>query len=256
MAYTVLGDGMERAFGKIMRMYSRVAELKNKPMPIYGNDDGGMYNETFTGADLADWTRCTVKWDSFIGSDHTEKLHNALLLWQANPQGYPWRRVLEEAGEEDPDRLIAEAKAVSAQMQAQQPQGPPSSGPGGNPPPGSTPNTPPSPGPAQPAPDQGAQPPAPPGLPNFPQSAVAPENMGVPQPAPLPDIMSELWQAVQGIVDPSEILEMRPEEGGIYVKVANHKDIKPVRDAITPVAQNVYGAEVRVTVKAQSSRKE
>jgi hypothetical protein len=274
-AYILLGDCYEAMNSKILRMLYKIPEFsKGKPLSLYGSDQGGVYNETYTGKDVGGWSRNEVTWDNFLGASKTERLHNALMLFKSNPQGFPWQKVLEEYGLEDPQEIIAEAQAqASAQGQpapggppgpggpGQAPSGPPGAPPGG----GSPPQAPPGggePGPAGaggPGPDSGAASPddsgAPPGptqpqMPDFPQSSAAP-NAG-PTPASLPDLGGDIQVAMAGVKLFGQITDgPRPFPGGIFVQVSDHRDVAPVKAALTPIAQMDIGpsATVKVTIQ-------
>jgi hypothetical protein len=285
-AYILLGECYESMNSKILRMLSKIPEFsRGKPMSLYGADSKGTYNETYTGKDVAGWTRNEVSWDNFLGESKTERLHNALLLYKSNPQGFPWAKVLEEYGLEDPEELIAEGQATAALQGQPQPGQPapqapgqappgapgpsggptPTPGPGGTPPPGAVP-----PGldlgqgqsPAQPDLSAGAAPTGPtqPQMPDFPQSSAAPN--AAPQPAPLPDLAGDIQQAMAGVQLFGQVTDgPRPYPGGIFVEVSNSKnvsnDIAAIKAALTPVAHQDIGpsATVRVTIQKSKAAK-
>lgn len=270
----ILGNAMTRMNAKIMLMYSKLAVLKNAEMPLYGEDADGVYSDTFTGADLGGWQRSRVRFDSFTGADTTERTHNALLLYKTHPQGYPWRRVLEEAGEENPAQIMEEAKAAAA-AEGPGPGGPPGAPPGqppGGPPgpggpggPPQPPQAPPGPEAAQPpggpaggAPDGGSTPP-PPGMPGFPPLTQAPGGTPEQPGASVPDVIGLLQAAVAQVQLRGEITDgPKLQQGGVIVLVTDFRDIKPLTDALTPVAKQIdpsYTVTVKVDPAAKAAAK-
>jgi hypothetical protein len=181
----------------------------------------------------------------------------------------PGRKVLEVIGEDDPERLIEEARTEQSLVQAQLavvqggqggppgqdaaqmnmalgagampggdslPAGP--TGPGAAPPPGPG-------GPAQP-PGGG---PSPPQMPGFPPLAGAPG--GAPGgPSPVPDIQSEVQRVTSSLHLKGEIIETVGTPRGILVRVTDHRDVGLLKTALKPVAELVGGpgAEVKVEV--------
>jgi Phage portal protein, SPP1 Gp6-like len=274
-AYILLGECYEAMNSKILRMLYKIPEFsRGKPMSLYGSDQKGVYNESYTGKDVGGWSRNEVTWDNFLGASKTERLHNALMLFKSNPQGFPWQKVLEEYGLEDPQEIIAEAQAQAA-LQGQPPPGgqpgppgagqapPGAPGPSGAPPPqgapgggGPLPGMPPGLGAASPGPDSGGPPPdgsagpTQPQMPDFPQMSTPP-GAG-PTPAPLPDLGGDIQKAIQSVQLFGEITQgPRPYPGGIFCEVSDHRDIAAIKAALTPVAQSDIGpsATVRVTIK-------
>jgi hypothetical protein len=279
-AYILLGECYEAMNSKILRMLYKIPQFsKGKPLSLYGSDQGGVYNETYTGKDVGGWSRNEVTWDNFLGASKTERLHNALMLFKSNPQGFPWQKVLEEYGLEDPQEIIAEAQ-VQASLQGQPPPGgqPGSPAPGQAPPgaPGPSGGPAPTPGPgggglpgAVPpglgtgsGPDSGGPPPdgsagpTQPQMPDFPQMSTPP-NAG-PTPAPLPDLGGDIQKAIQSVQLFGEIVDgPRPFPGGIFVQVSDHRDVAAVKAALTPVAQQDIGpsATVKVTIQKPTKKK-
>ena len=269
-AYILLGECYEAMNSKILRMLYKIPEFsKGKGMSLYGSDQNGVYNEVYTGKDVGGWSRNEVTWDNFLGASKTERLHNALMLFKSNPAGFPWQKVLQEYGLEDPQEIIAEAQA-QASLQGQPPQGGAPGqlqAPGAPPPPGAGPSLPSPPGGgvlppgagegpsnAGPPPDLtgGGAPPGPtqPQMPDFPQMSTPP-NAG-PTPAPLPDLGGDIQKAIQSVQLFGEIVDgPRPTPGGIYVEVTDHRDVRPVKDALLPVAHTDIGpsAVVKVVIK-------
>src|SRR4029077_14847639 len=145
-AYILLGECYEAMNSKILRMLSKIPEFGKKQMSLYGADDQGTYNETYTGKDLGGWTRNEVSWDNFLGESKTERLHNALMLYKSNPQGFPWAKVLDEYGLEDPQEIIAEAETKAALQGQPQPGQAPGQAPPGAPGPSGGPGPMPGPG--------------------------------------------------------------------------------------------------------------
>ena len=281
-AYILLGECYEAMNSKILRMLYKIPEFsKGKGMSLYGSDQKGVYNESYTGKDVGGWSRNEVSWDNFLGESKTERLHNALLLFKSNPQGFPWQKVLEEYGLEDPQELIAEAQAQASLQGQPPPGGPPgvptpgqappgAPGPGGGPPPtggpsggGPPPGMPPGLGQGQ-GPDSGGPSPdlsggggpqqPPPQMPDFPQMSTPP-NAG-PTPAPLPDLSGDIQKAIQSVQLFGEITDgPRPFPGGIFVQVSDHRDVAAVKAALTPVAQSDIGPSATVKVTIQKSAK-
>jgi hypothetical protein len=272
--YILLGECYEAMNSKILRMLYKIPEFsKSKPLSLYGSDQKGVYNETYTGKDVGGWSRNEVTWDNFLGASKTERLHNALMLFKSNPQGFPWQKVLEEYGLEDPQEIIAEAQA-QASLQGQPPPGgapgPPGQPPGsgGPPPPGGQPPAPPmpsvsgvSPGDAGggPSPDLsggGAPPggPTQPQMPDFPQMSTPP-GAG-PTPAPLPDLGGDIQKAMASVQLFGEVTDgPRPFPGGIFIEVSDHRDIAPIRAALLPVAQADLGPSATVKIKISKKGK-
>src|ERR1019366_5173555 len=52
MANKLLGGALERLNSKILLMLSNLPGLKSAKMELYGQDDEGIYNQTFTGEDI------------------------------------------------------------------------------------------------------------------------------------------------------------------------------------------------------------
>lgn len=275
-AYILLGECYEAMNSKILRMLYKIPEFsRGKGMSLYGSDQGGVYNESYTGKDVGGWTRNEVTWDNFLGASKTERLHNALMLFKTNPQGFPWQKVLAEYGLEDPQEIIAEAQAqASLQGQPSSPsrpqtspslgqspgvppggvgQPPPQMPPGGGGPPSGAGEGPSSGGPSPDLTGGGAlggvaQPP--PQMPDFPQMSTSPNAQATP--APLPDLGGDIQKAIQSVQLFGEITDgPRPYPGGIFVEVSDHRDIAAIKAALTPVAQSDIGpsATVRVTIK-------
>jgi hypothetical protein len=259
----LFGDSFEEMNEKILLMLSNVDGLKNEQMPMFGQDKGKTYSDTFTGEDIGGWIRNTVKWDATLGSSKHERLVMGLQLNKDSMGLYPLSRVMADIGIDDWEQVmgegLAELKLVQQAQQMMQPQAPPGAPPGqGGTPPGGPPgpagNGDPnqtgqdavaiagggSPDGGGPPPDAGAgpvQPPPPPAqMPNFPPIAASP---GGPQgsPAQVPDIASIVEQAVAGLRLHGDITQYHGGPGGsILVLVNDHRDIFQVRQAIQALA--------------------
>lgn len=277
---TILGEAWERINGKILLMLSNVKSLAKTSMELYGQDGDGIYNETFKGEDVGGWIKNEVKWDSMLGSSRHERVAVALQMFKEGRGKYPWRRVLEEAGEDDPQALIEEGMAEMQQehaMEAQMGGGPP--GPGG-PPGGGRPHGPgaghphgPEPpgsnsqqamqdavsmtagGGGAPAPPGGAAqppPPAPPGppIPPFAPVANAPTKPGMGNPAPVPHVMQMIHEALA----PLKLFgkaDAEPSGSGIHVMLTDHRDVAQVKKALDLVAKQIRGPRATVTTEIQ-----
>lgn len=266
---TLQGSTLEWLNAKIAMILYKDSAFKNEEMTVYGvQEKTKRTTVTFKGDDLGGLWRNHVQWGSQAGNKHeTEVMY--LQLYKDNL--IPGRKVLEAMGEDDPERLIAEARAEKAAMQP--PGGPPGAGgptpPGGAPPgaaeagaalgAGAMPG-----GPALPGGGGGAsapatgpvQPPPPtPSISGF--SPVAGAPGGPPGGAsPVPDIKAEVDAIASGLKLHGEIVSVTTiptPDGvprGILVAVTDHKDFAILKTALRSVAEEVAGpgAKVEVTI--------
>jgi hypothetical protein len=257
--------------------------LKNAELELYGQDQGGIYNDTFSGEDAGGWSRNQVKWDSLMGSSTYERTVRALQLYKEGKGQYPFRRVLEESGEDDPQAVmqegIAEAKADMQRQQAMQPPGgpgggaesPPAGPPGGGGPQsaahdamslgaggsGGPPSAPPA--PVQPQPPQSPDAPtAPPaggaGMPGFGPVASAPTQKGLGHPAPLPNFGKDIDMVVAGLQLQGTVLQSFPTKTGVHVDISDEggkstADVHTLKVALAPLAKEIAGPTGKVDVK-------
>ena len=289
MSNTILGDCLQTINSKLLLMLWKIPELKNAELELYGQDQGGIYNDTFSGEDAGGWSRNQVKWDSLMGSSTYERTVRALQLYKEGKGQYPFRRVLEESGEDDPQAVmqegIAEAKADMQRQQAMQPPGggPPGAGgtpPGAGPPPGgggpqsaahdqmslagggagaSGPSGGPPPPPVQPPPPQdpsAPQPPDAPTMPGFGPVASAPTQKGLGHPAPLPNFGKDIDMVVAGLQLQGTVLQSFPTKTGVHVDISDEggkstADVHTLKVALAPLAKEIAGPAGKVDVKIQ-----
>lgn len=285
MSNTILGDCLQTINSKLMLMLWKIPEMKNAEFELYGQDQDGIYNETFTGEDVGGWTRNNVKWDSLMGSSTYERTVRVLQLYKEGRGKFPFRRVIEEAGEDDPQAIMAEGVAeaeedMKRQQQMQGAMAPPGGGGPAGPP---TSGGPPSPGgggaqaaahdamslsaggsggpmgggpgaatpaPVQPQPPDVSQPP-PPTMPGFGPVASAPTSPGMGHPAPLPDFGKEIDSVLHHLQLQGTIVQSYPTKQGVHVDVTDHRDVHAVKVALAPVAKEIAGPTGKVDVKIQ-----
>jgi hypothetical protein len=257
LSQETIANTLERVNGKVMLMWHGIPEMRKAKVKVVGRDRGKPYSQEINGELFDGWWRNTVKWDATLGQNLHEKLVMALQLHGAGlvPDEY----VLEAIGEDDSDRLVKERRSEDQQKAAQQagaagpgagPGGPGSSPPGGPQPPdqvqtdiqgpaaaavgmgmGAPPVRGGGPGggaPVQPQPDLGGG-----GMPNFPPVDSAPTKPGMGSPAPIPDVAAEIDQALAGVKLYGEIVQKHPTPDGVNVEVTDHRDVKPVKDALS-----------------------
>ncbi|MGP8160580.1 MAG: hypothetical protein ACLQGJ_05070 [Candidatus Dormibacteria bacterium] len=288
LSNTLLAESYQLLNAKVLLMLSDLPAFKGVEFPLYGQDSGGTYNETFSQADIGGWIRTKTTWDASIGTSKHEVLAMWLQMFKESvvtPEPYrvPFRVLLEAMGVEDPDQMMNEAfsehqKAMGVlQASGGGPPGPGGpAGPGG--PPhggGGAPGEPPKAmqdasalqqgGLAAAGPPQGGgapvQPPppapAPPGgasIPGFEPNAAPPTSQGIGTPAPVLDVAKMAYQAIQKLhlYEPiTDILVRGGPNHSIDIKVTDHRDIAQVRQAVQNVAGNL-----QVIVKMRPARKE
>ena len=216
-------------------------------MELYGQDQDGTYNETFTGADIGGWTRNIVKWDAMTGQTQQESTIQALQLYKEGQGMFPFEEVLVAARYDDPTEIMERGKSEMqekmAMQQAMQPPqpgaAPPGAGGGGGPgsPPGPPVQPPPVPGPGA---EKGGG-----GLPNFKPVAQSPTNRKG-SPAPVPDIQSEVETAVKAVAMRGTY-QVLVKHQGFVVDVTDHRDVPAVKAAIKPIEQ-ALGVHIAVVV--------
>lgn len=269
LSNALLAERYELLDAKILLMISNLKDFKRVAFPMWGEDEKGTFNQTFTADDIGGWIRTQTRWDPTLGVSRHEVLAMALQTFKESivtgqMYTYPFRLVLEAAGVEDPqavmDEAIAEAKRMMQEAQAAQQQGqaqgqePPPGGAGvppqamqdasalqqgglaaaGPPGGGAPPNG--AAGPVQPPPQSP--------MPPFPPVASAPGG-GQGQPAPVPDIRGMVEQALANV----RLFGAYSAHGGpgnsIVVTVTDHRDVAQVKQALASLP-------LPVTVKVAS----
>ena len=266
---SLFGDTFEEMNEKILLMLSNVDGLKDEQMPMFGQEKGKTYSDTFTGSDIGGWIRNTVKWDATLGSSKHERLVMGLQLHKDSNGLYPLSRVMADIGIDDWEQVMGEGMAeLKLLQQAQQMMQPPQPQ-QGQPPPGGAPGGAPA-GPAgngdptqagqdavalagggSPGGDQGAagadqasapvQ--APPDqMPGFTPIPSSPGGKGAP--GQVPDIAAMVQQAEAQIQMHGQVTNYHGGPGGsILVFVTDHRDIFQLRQALVAIAG---GLDVRV----------
>lgn len=272
MNNVLLGSALEWLNSKIAMILYTDKSFKNTQMSVYSTDSKGKkQNTTFKGSDLQGLWRNHVQWANPMGSNKHEEM---VMYLQLHDKGLvPGSKVLEAMNEDDPERLIAEAKAEQQQMQQSQMGAPP--GPGGPPPPGGgapdqalalsaggmPSNAPggPSQGPAQPPPGAGASPPQGPSGPQMPGFPPLQAPPGSPPggSTPVPDIFQEVQQITQSLPLKGQIVEVvgtsngKGKPKGIRVTVTDHRDVAILKTALKSVAEMLAGPGGQVDVVTQ-----
>ena len=260
----LLSQCYEQLNARILLMLSNVKLFgKDAEFPMYGTDQQGIYNETFTPEDIGGWIRTKTKWDATLGTSKHELMAMILQIYKESqitgqPYRFPFRLLLEAAGYDDAQALMDEALSESKAAQAQMPpqggppgQGaPPDAGAGGPPaamqdasaiqqgglaavgPPGGDQGAPPPGG----AP---AQPPPPETMPTFPSNA-APPTGPKGSPASVPDIPSMVEQATAGLKLKGYVVSATGgPHNSIVITVSDQADIPAVRAAVQAIAQGM-----------------
>ena len=246
MSNTILGSTLQWVNSKIALMMYSDPEFKKADLSVYSTDfKGQKQTVTFKGEDLGGLWRNHVKWPNLLGGNSPEIQVQALQLKKEHL--ISGRRVLEIIGEDDPERLIEEArldmKAEAGLMQSL--QGPPQGGPPPGGPQGGQPQGPP-PSADGPQPQPGPQDPAP--MPGFPPIASAPGSPAGGAP-PVPDINSLVQAALANVQLKGQIMNVYGTPNGIRVECSDQADIPVLRSVLKPVAQQVSGPNATLEVK-------
>lgn len=260
LSNSLLSERYELLNAKILLMLSDASLFKGVDFPLYGEDEQGTFNSSFTSDDIGGWIRTQTRWDPSIGVSRHEILAMALQVFKESivtgqMYTYPFRLVLEAAGVEDPQAVMNEAlteakKFMEEAKAASQPpggagqdggQGGPGQPPGAmqdasalqqgglsaaGPPGGGGPGG----APTQPMggpPGAGGGAPMPP----FPPQDSAPSGaMGTP--APVPDIQGMVAQALAGVKLFGDYVAHGGPGNSIVVTVSDHRDVAQVRQAL------------------------
>ena len=287
LSNTLLAESYQLLNAKVLLMLSHLPAFQKVQFPLYGQDQEGTYSDSFTSDDLGGWIRTKTTWDASLGTSKHELLAMVLQVYKESlvtpqPYRYPFRKVLEALGIEDPDMVMKEAaaehQASLALLKASEEAMPPppgGAGPhghkgGGGGAPGEPPEAlqaasalqqgglkgagpPGEAGPVQPpvegpAVGPGLSQPAP--LPNFAPVAAAPNRRGMGTPAPVPDIGQLVTQAIQHLRLYGEVYYQGGPHHSIEITVTDHRDVAQVRQAV----QNVAGSlTVNVKVRKPST---
>lgn len=246
---------------------------------------GGAGKDSCTPEDFGGWIANNVSWDSLLHLNAHERLAMGLQLMKEGL--FSGRRVLEYIGEEDPERTLAEAEADQkkkmAMMAAMQGGGQPPPGgapPGGPPqaaqgptqqgspqPPGGDPTQaaqagmslagggdggapggggPPDAGgaPVQPGGDTGALKP----ISGF-SPLAAPPGSPAGSPGPIDNPLPKVDAALAGVKLHGEVVQRFPIPGGIRVMLSDHRDIAPVKAALSAALP-----DLKLDVRAVSTK--
>jgi len=274
MSNILQGSTLEWLNAKIAMILYKDPAFKNEEMTVYGvQEKNKRTTVTFKGDDLGGLWRNHVQWGSQAGNKHETEV----MYLQLYKDGLiPGRKVLEAMGEDDPERLIAEAKVEKQAMMGPPgagapPGGGPPTGPGGPPPDaasqgvalgaGAMPGGPavPSAGGGPAGPPVGAGPvQAPPPAPTISGFTPISGSPGGPPggASPVPDIKSEVDGIAAGLKLHGQIVSVTTiptPDGvprGILVAVTDRKDFAILKTALRPVAEEVAGpgAKVEVTI--------
>lgn len=254
LSNTLLSERYELLNAKILLMLSDTTMFKGVEFPLYGEDEKGTFDGSFTSADIGGWIRTQTRWDPSIGVSRHEILAMALQVFKESlitgqMYTYPFRLVLEAAGVEDPQAVMEEAIAEAKKfMQEAQPPQPPGGDQGGAPggPPGAMQDAsalqqgglsaagPPGagapPGGAPPGAAGPTQPPPSP-MPPFPPVARAPGRASG-TPAAVPDIAGMVDQALAGVRLYGQYSAHGGPGNSIVVTVTDHRDVAQVKQAL------------------------
>ena len=285
----ILGDGLEAINEMVLTMLNEL--FPTDVMTMFGTEVNvktgpQVYAGTFTGKDIGGWTKNEVKWDPLLGSSRHERLVQALQLHKESGGLFPISHAIREYGDDDPQQTlqegISEHKMLMEAQQAAQPQqaaqgAQPQGGPGGAgpTPQGSATDTAQAgagmmqgslgdagaagnpaaapPGPPQPQPQDTMQPTLG-GLPPFPPSTAQPGQQGMGSPAPVPDVVGQISQALNEILPQLKgSATLSFDDQGPIVFASDQRDIPAIRQALTQVWSEVAGPGVRPRVKLNTA---
>jgi hypothetical protein len=262
LSLDLLGQGLQRLNAKCLLMLSKVPELAEAPMELYGQDREGTYHETFTGQEIGGWTRNVVSWDTMTGQSPQERLAGRLQLYKEGGGLFPFEEVISSAGYDDPKEVMDRGMAEAKERQAMMPQGAP--GPGGPPPGGPgqghehfagehaggagapvqpPPAAPPVPGPGGPGGPKGP-------MPGFPPIASPPNARGLGSPAPVPPILDAIDAALQKL-PMRGTFQVVARNNTWTVRLSDHRDAAQVNAALKPIEAQM-GVRVKVDVVGEA----